>query len=318
MGTNQDEIMVTGEPNPPSILPDQHQVTAITPHTVTATEELTSQDIEAFNALPYDLKLSAARLRFKVALAKEENMKLMQNIGIKELPDMFVRSGYNHYARIVNQANFRHDWRLSNKELNCLTLFKQLLDERKIMAYLRTERENSTIFQLRRSTSPPTTPHSSFTNYDHHTTKINRARAYDWIRNRQTVDALFTFAFMPDRLYAIEAKVIFLSSVTNPELLYDREINATIRNALLYLHMSPSETVLYCSRIRIKAKSQDKDINFQFNDCICGTPNILPQDIQPEQLQFEDHCCALFSWLKSRTTFTRYGYKIIFDAFTDM
>lgn len=192
----------------------------------------------------------------------------MHNIGIRELPDTLARLSYNHYARLTNQANFHHQWKLSNRELNCLTLFKQLQAEREIMAYLQSERDNSTVFQMRRSTSPPNTSHTSFIEYDHRTSRTNRARAYDWIRNKQTVDAFFSFAFMPDRLYAIEAKIIFLSNVTDPHLLYDREINTTIRNALLYLHMTPTEAVLYCSRIRTKLKSQDKDINFQFTDCV--------------------------------------------------
>lgn len=123
---------------------------------------------------------------------------------------------------------------------------------------------------------------------------------------------------MPERLYAIEAKITFLANTVDPHLLYDREINTTIRNPVLYLHLSPTEMVLYCSRIRNKAKANDNDIIFQYTDCICGTTNVLPVDTQPDRLEFEDHCCALFFWLKSRTTYTNNGYKIFFDNFTEV
>lgn len=182
----------------------------------------------------------------------------MHSLNIRELPDTHLRKDYSHYMRLVNQSNFRNDWKLTNKQINCLTLFLQLQNELSIKRYLQSEKENGTIFQMRRSTSPPSASHSSFVSYDHHTARTHRAKAYDWIKSRQIVDSLLLFAFIPERLYAIEAKIQFLSSTTDPSLLYDREINNTIRNAVLYLHLSPTELILYCSRIRNRAKAGER------------------------------------------------------------
>lgn len=70
-GTNHNEVSDKDEPHQPSCVADLNCSKANTPSGNEANEEISPSDIEAFNTLPYDLKQSAARLRFKVALLEE-------------------------------------------------------------------------------------------------------------------------------------------------------------------------------------------------------------------------------------------------------
>lgn len=103
------------------------------------------------------------------------------------------------------------------------------------MQYLDTEKNTSTIFQLRRSTTTPSTSHSSFTTYNHHASRINGSKQYDRIKSMQTIDPLCTFVFIPERIYAIQAEINFLANATDTSLLYENEINKTLTKAVLYL-----------------------------------------------------------------------------------
>lgn len=152
----------------------------------------------------------------------------MQKLCIRALPESTPRQSYAEQLHIISQSNLRYGWHLSISEINCLTIFCQQQNEKMISSYLQQEKANVTMFHVRRSTSPSSVSHMSFTTSDAHNSRVNRAKIYDWLKSKSVVDSLLIFSLMPERTHAIEANITVLSSVIDPMLLYNQEINKLV------------------------------------------------------------------------------------------